>query len=246
MFKGLHCGCIIHETRQAFLKADKTTWSQGKSGSSAFESQQSRNNIPLATNTLMRFNRPNSGQYKQNFHIQQLMLHTIAQTAIATFESTSLEIFAQDGYTFDECGQLRSKTFVYAENLRYRIRHHASCFQTALGYVWVRTTTMYLANDPTPTTCRTVTSFVFYPTSWLKYLGFQRGLEAVVSSASQSWLFNCRITVTYALPEDSLIFELCRTGQIRAVEILLEKRLASVVDTSPKGWKPLHVRNLIF
>jgi hypothetical protein len=62
-----------------------------------------------------------------------------------------------------------------------------------------------------------------------------------VSSAGQSWLFNCRITVTCALPGDSLIFELCRTGQTRAVQTLFDKGLASVVDTSPKGWKPLHV-----
>jgi hypothetical protein len=67
----------------------------------------------------------------------------------------------------------------------------------------------------------------------------------VVSSAGQSWIFNCRITVTHALPEDSLIFDLCRTGQTRAVQTLFDKGLASVLDTSPKGWKPLHVRTLI-
>ncbi|KAF3034602.1 hypothetical protein E8E12_004361 [Didymella heteroderae] len=77
------------------------------------------------------------------FGVHELMLHAIAQTAVTTFDSTSMEIFAQDGYTIDKC-------------------------------------------------------------------------------------------------EDSLIFDLCRTGQTRAVEALLEKGMASVVDTSPKGWKPLH------
>jgi hypothetical protein len=73
-------------------------------------------------------------------------------------------------------------------------------------------------------------------------MGIQTGLEAVVVSGGRSWLFNCNITVTRPVSDDSLIFELCRTGQTRAVEALLEKGMASVVDTSPKGWKPLHVR----
>jgi hypothetical protein len=198
-------------------------------------------NDALTANALIHLNRPLCEHSQPKFHIQQLMLHAIAKTAVATFESTSLDILAQDGYMIDECGQPRAKTFVYAESLQYRIRHHVSSFRTALGHAWVRTTTIYPANDPTTGTCQTVTSFVFYPTVWLKCLGFQRGLEAIVSSVGQSWLFNCKITVTRALPEDSLIFELCRTGQTRAVQTLFDKGLASVVDTSPKGWKPLHV-----
>ncbi|KAF9700525.1 hypothetical protein EKO04_001240 [Ascochyta lentis] len=160
----------------------------------------------------------------------------------ATFEPTSMDIFAQDGYIIDDCGQLRSKTFVYAENLRYRVHHQTSSFRTAFGCAWVRTTTIYLGSDPesTPAKSQTVTSLVFYPTTWLQYLGVKTGLEAVVASAGRSWLFNCRLTVTRAVPEDSLVFELCQTGQTRAVEALLEKGMGSVVDTSPKGWKPLH------
>ena len=69
----------------------------------------------------------------------------------------------------------------------------------------------------------------------------QNGLEAVVASGGRGWLFNCNITVTRRVPNDALIFELCRTGQTHAVEALSEKVMASVVDTSPKGWKPLHV-----
>lgn len=87
-----------------------------------------------------------------------------------------------------------------------------------------------------------IRSLIFYPTTWLQYMGIQTGLEAVVVSGGRSWLFNCNITVTRPVSDDSLIFELCRTGQTRAVEALLEKGMASVVDTSPKGWKPLHVR----
>jgi hypothetical protein len=178
-----------------------------------------------------------------DYKVQELMLHAIAQTAVTTFESTSMEIFAQDGYTIDACGQLRTKTFVYAENLRYHVNHHVSTFRTALGCAWLRTTTLHHDNKSSKRRrkLQIIRSLILYPTRWLQYMGIQNGLEAVVASGGRSWLFNCNITVTRPVPDDSLIFELCRTGQTRAVEALLEKGMASVVDTSPKGWKPLHV-----
>lgn len=180
------------------------------------------------------------------FGVQELMLHAIAQTAVTTFDSASLEIFAQDGYTIDQCGQLRTKTFVYAENLQYRVDHRVSTMRTALGCAWIRTTTIQYDDITSEkgTSYQTIRSLILYPTRWLQYMGIQSGLEAVVASAGRSWLFNCNITTTCAVPEDSLIFDLCRSGQTRAVEALLEKGMASVVDTSPKGWKPLHVSRL--
>lgn len=219
-------------------------------GSSKFDRLQptdhnSNTNETLSTDALMHMMRPIQGKGLPKFHMQQLMLHAISTAAIATFKSSSLDILARDGYVIDECGQPRAKTFVYADSLQYRVRHQASSFRTALGHVWVRTTTIKSTDGSTVEACQTVTSFVFYPTFWLKCLGFQQGLEAVVSSAGQSWLLNCRITVTHAIPGNSLIFDLCRTGQTRAVGTLFEKGLASVVDTSPKGWKPLHVRTLM-
>jgi hypothetical protein len=197
----------------------------------------------VAKNVLTIFEK---SVYKQaTVGIKELMLHAIRQTAIATFESDSFEILAQDGYTMDDSGAIRSRTFVYLENLRYRVRHHASSFRTAFGCVWIRKTIIYLPDEAgnTQEGSQCVTSFVFYPTRWIQQLGVRHGLEAVMASASRSWSFNCRLTVTRAVPEDSLIFELCRTGQTRAVEIILSKGLGSVVDTSPKGWKPLHVSN---
>jgi hypothetical protein len=199
----------------------------------------------VAKNALMYFEKAIPEQALINTSIQELMLHAISQTAIATFESTSLEIFAQDGYMMDECGQVRSKTFVYSENIRYRVRHQASSFRTALGCLWVRKTTIRHTNELTGELDRsqTVTSTVFYPRHWLQLLGIRNGLEAITASAGRSWLYNCKLTVTRAVPEDSTIFQLCSAGETRAVQLLLEKGQGSVVDTSPKGWKPLHVRD---
>jgi hypothetical protein len=202
--------------------------------------------IEVAKNVLPGFDKLVPEKAMDSLKIKELMLHAIGQTAIATFESDSLEIFAQDGYTMDVSGALRSRTFVYSENSQYCVRHHASSSRTAFGCVWIRTTIIYLPNETGNPHGRSqsVTSFVFYPTGWIQQLGVRNGLEAVIASAGRSWLFNCRLTVTRAVPEDSLIFELCRTGQTRAVETLLSKGLGSVVDTSPKGWKPLHVSNI--
>jgi hypothetical protein len=180
--------------------------------------------------------------------LQELMLHAVEQIGVAKFESDSLEIFAQDGYTVDCNGTLQARTFVYSDNLRYRVSHHATSFRTAFGCVWMRKTTLHLpdkARDSDQET-KCVTSYTFYPNTWIQLLGIRNGLEAILTSAGRNWVFNCRVTVTRAVPEDSLIFALCRTGQTRAVEILLSKGLGSVVDTSPSGWKPLHVSSLHF
>ncbi|KAH8722344.1 hypothetical protein GQ44DRAFT_741717 [Phaeosphaeriaceae sp. PMI808] len=197
-----------------------------------------------AQQVLKKYEKSVPGNDMTDAKLEELMLQAIGRIAISNFESDSLEILAQDGYTMDDSGIVRSKTFVYSENLRYRVRHQASSFQTALGCVWIRTTIIDLPDEAEAEDkneeSQSVTSFVFYPTRWVQHLGIRSGLEAIMASASRSWVFNCRLTVTRAVPEDSLIFELCRTGQTRAVEILLKKGLGSVVDTSPKGWKPLH------
>ncbi|KAK7187424.1 hypothetical protein PSPO01_06654 [Paraphaeosphaeria sporulosa] len=237
--------CIAEKPRQILSGGSKSTQLKGNTEASRFRCLQSPSCTPLTSkilypNNLKYMMKPVDGSYRSELQIQQLMLHAISKIAIAAFETTSLDILARDSYIVDECGQPRAKTFVYADRLRYSIHHTTSSFQTPLGPVWVRKTTIYPTNDPAAGSYQTVTSIVFYPRTWMKCLGFQRGLEAAMSSAGRSWLLNCRVTLTRAVPEDSLIFELCRTGQTRAVETLLGKGLGSVVDTSPKGWKPLH------
>lgn len=197
----------------------------------------------VTKNALMYFEQAVSQQASADFTLHELMLHAISSTAIASFQSTSLEIFAQDGYMMDECGQVRAKTFVYSEGLKYRVRHEATTFRTALGCVWIRRTSISRADEFTGKLqkAQTVTSVVFYPVRWLQLLGLKNGFEAVMASAGRSWLYNCKLTITRVVPENAMIFELCLAGETRAVQILLEKGQGSVVDTSPKGWKPLHV-----
>jgi hypothetical protein len=176
----------------------------------------------------------------------ELLLHTIGQTAIATFESNSLETFSQDTYTIDEGGAIRAKTFVYSKNSRLHVRHRLSCFKTVLGCVWLRRTTICFPDRSADAQqkSQSITSFAIYPANWLQGIGLRSGIEAIIACVAQSWVFNCRLTVTRAVPEDSLVFELCRSGQTQAVELLFRKGLASIGDTSPKGWRPLHVSEI--
>lgn len=175
--------------------------------------------------------------------IEQLMLQSIEQVAVRGFEANSHEIFAHDGYTLKDSGAVQSRTFVYAERSKYHIRHHASKLETGLGCIQWNTTTISKQKKTRSTkkNLHTVTSIVFYPTYWLQLFGMRSGFEAIMASAGRTWLFNCKLQVTRAVPEDSLIFRLCEEGEIRAVELLLSTGQASVVDTSPRGWKPLHV-----
>jgi hypothetical protein len=197
----------------------------------------------VAKNALMYFEQVVPQQASADLTLQELMLNAISSTAIASFQTTSLEIFAQDGYMMDECGQVRAKTFVYSESLRYRVCHEATSFRTALGCLWVRRTCISRANEVTGKLekAQTVTSVVLYPTRALQLLGLKNGFEAIMASAGRSWLYNCKVTVTRAIPEDAMIFKLCLAGETRAVQMLLEEGQGTVVDTSPKGWKPLHV-----
>ncbi|KAH7080966.1 hypothetical protein FB567DRAFT_562483 [Paraphoma chrysanthemicola] len=196
----------------------------------------------ITRRVLTQFEKSIPKQELSRITIQELMLRTISQTAVASFAPTSLDILAGDAYLMDECGQLRSKTFVYSTRLRLRVQRQTFSFRTILGHLWVRTTTTEYADEDfgETTKSQTVTSLAFYPRRCLQFLGVRNGLEAITALAGRSWIYNCRVTVTRAVPEDAIIFGLCSAGNTQAVQMLLDKGHASVVDTSPNGWKPLH------
>lgn len=73
----------------------------------------------------------------------------------------------------------------------------------------------------------------------MRTLGVQQGVEASMVNVQNGWHF--QINPVRAVPESSPIFDFCRTGQIRAAETLICNKYASVLDTSPRGWRPLHV-----
>ena len=83
------------------------------------------------------------------------------------------------------------------------------------------------------------TYFTWHPAPWLMYLGIRFGVNASISKSYRGWR-NTLHTFT-AVPDDSLIFDFCKAGNIAGVQTLLTKGRASVTDTNTQGRTPLHV-----
>jgi len=125
---------------------------------------------------------------------------------------------------------------------RARVCHQTSSMGVVLGSIWVRTSTLKVEDgtDSSGRKLEVITSFIFYPASWLSRFGLGYGTEANLNySVESGWKFN--FAPVRAVSENALIFELCRRGETQAVELMLARGDASVKDTSPKGWSPLHV-----
>lgn len=125
---------------------------------------------------------------------------------------------------------------------RSKICHQKSSIGVVLGSIWVRTSTLKVAEKSSITAGKleVITSFIFYPASWLSRVGLRYGTEANLQwSPTAGWKFN--VSAVKAVPENSLIFDFCREGNIQGVMKLFERGDASMKDTSPKGWTPLHV-----
>lgn len=85
------------------------------------------------------------------------------------------------------------------------------------------------------------TLYVIYPAPWLIRLGFQYGLHlGLLSSSTDGW--KNTLKTFCPVPDDALIFEFCRQGNVSAVQTLLSEGRASVRDTDSWGLTPLHVR----
>lgn len=123
---------------------------------------------------------------------------------------------------------------------RSRVCHQKSSIGVVLGSIWIRTSTLKAEEESNGLAGKleVITSFMFYPASWLTRIGLRYGTEANLQySQTTGWKFN--VTALRAVPENSLIFELCRQGNVQAVQLMLARGDASVKDTTPKGWADL-------
>ena len=122
-----------------------------------------------------------------------------------------------------------------------RVCHRTSSVGVLCGSIWVRVSTLCLATKSAAISrdFQITTSFIFYPSSWLTRLGLGYGVEASLQNSKGGWKFD--FNPIRAVPDDSLIFELCRDGDLMGVNRLLMRRDADLRDTSSRGWTPLHV-----
>ncbi|KAF7505889.1 hypothetical protein GJ744_012424 [Endocarpon pusillum] len=120
-----------------------------------------------------------------------------------------------------------------------KVYHQISGTETPFGTVWCRTSTVKTnGRSKSPKGIHLVSSYIYYPSWWLSKLGVKTGIEANLSSSPKGWQF--ALNPVRAVPDNSLIFDFCKTGNIEAVQHMIARGAASVQDTSSKGWTPLH------
>jgi len=183
--------------------------------------------------------------------VQQLMDTTLNQ--VTSFDTASSGSYGSETYYIRNMpvshGQSGPKTSTTEENpshgprlTRSKVCNQSSSMGVVLGSIWIRTSTLKAEDGSNASAGKleVITSFIFYPVSWLTRIGLRYGTEASLKySASTGWRFN--VEAVRAMPENSLLFDLCRMGDVQAVKLMLARGDASVKDTSPKGWTPLHV-----
>lgn len=86
------------------------------------------------------------------------------------------------------------------------------------------------------------TSYTVCPAPWLIRLGLQYGFRLKFHSSTQGW--KTALKAFCPVPDDALIFEFCKQGNVPAVRSLLSGGHASVRDTDSRGYTPLHVSHV--
>ena len=83
-------------------------------------------------------------------------------------------------------------------------------------------------------------SFTVYPAAWLVGLGFKYGLHlSLVKSSIRGW--KQTLGTSCHVPDDALVFEFCKQGNVSGVRSLLLRGDASIRDIDSKGRTPLFV-----
>lgn len=135
-----------------------------------------------------------------------------------------------------------SETFRSSETTK---SFESSSYETSFGKIVSQTRVTKLSvmiGSDTSTRYETTTSFIFHPSSWLIGIGINYGMSV---SSRTGWKFS--ISPVRAVDDNSFIFRFCKTGNVDAVRELFgsERRAASVLDVDSRGWRPLHVSNML-
>lgn len=92
------------------------------------------------------------------------------------------------------------------------------------------------------------TNLILHPTNWLVWLGMKTGLDGTFSKTGLDGTFSKGWKTTLrpfcAVPDNALIFEFCKNGNIDGIRTLLVRGDASLWDRNSGGQTPLHVSPL--
>jgi hypothetical protein len=127
-------------------------------------------------------------------------------------------------------------------NLQRTKRFQSETRETMFGTILLQTQItehQAIMGDNETTRTERKTCFIFHPARWLMTLGLKYGLEAIAVNRNRTWQYSVRSI--HVVPDDSLVFKFCATGNINAVRELFKRGEASVSDVDTEGRTPLHV-----
>ena len=84
------------------------------------------------------------------------------------------------------------------------------------------------------------TRIVVQPSSTVARYITDRGFSIIIRRTQRNRL-NMQLSTFRAVPDDALIFEFCRTGNVKGIQTLFSRGEASAYDTNTDGFSPLHV-----
>jgi hypothetical protein len=87
--------------------------------------------------------------------------------------------------------------------------------------------------------------FRLVPPGWLARFGFTYGLSGRISHSFLSGPM-VALDVVRSVPDDAMIFDLCREGNLGCVQTLLSRGQASAKDVDSQGRTPLYVSSINF
>ena len=134
---------------------------------------------------------------------------------------------------------------------RHAIRQDDKVVETLFGTFRLRSRTLLVSNQSKGPTCseeedrfENENIFGFIPPSWLVRFGFTYGLSCRISQSPLSGA-NVVLDVVRSVPDDAVIFDLCREGRVGCVQSLLTRGEASAKDVDSQGRTPLYVSLII-
>lgn len=135
---------------------------------------------------------------------------------------------------------------------RRTIWEDAKVVETFLGTIRLRSRTLLVSNQSEGPRFTEEEDHYEYenifrliPPSWLVRFGFTYGLSGCTSQAPFSGP-TVGLEVVRPVPDDAVIFDLCREGRVCCVQALLTRGEASVKDVDSQGRTPLYVRLINF
>lgn len=147
------------------------------------------------------------------------------------------------------------KTSNKAENIpnsrarrKLTLARHDAVMRFGFGMVYIRSKTSCSQLEETDVETRSSlddeheyeSSFAVCPAAWLVSLGFKHGLHlSLVKSSIRGW--KQTLSTSCHVPDDALIFEFCKEGNVSGVRSLLVRGEASARDIDSQGQTPLFV-----